>query len=84
MIPADLTTRADAVRIEDRKPPPPQPTQNGTPAAGGLRRLSPFEARPKELQRDGCITMTARISGVNYRRSVRARALMTGQTKRAA
>jgi hypothetical protein len=48
-----------------RKPPPPQPTQNGTPAAGGLRRLSPFEAGPKELQRIGCIKMIPRINAVN-------------------
>jgi hypothetical protein len=48
-----------------RKPPPPRPTQKGTPAAGGLRRPSPFKAGPKDLQRDGCITMTLRANTVN-------------------
>ena len=31
----------------------------------GIQRLSPFKARPKGLQRGGCITMTLRINAVN-------------------
>ena len=53
-----------------RKPPPPQPTYNGTQAAETLRRAfvdwrPAAQSVPKALQRGGCITMTPRINAVN-------------------
>jgi hypothetical protein len=62
--------------------PLPVPLRTGAPQGDATDFA--VQSRPKDLQRGGCIKMTPRINAVNSRRGFRARALMTGQTKRAA